>query len=344
MPPPDSLPFPRRELVAHLAHRYYYLFHQPVATVKTTWRCWYECNFCFTCHITDGMVYSRSPESIVEELSQVHCNDIYIVDDIFLIHPDRLGRLAQLLRQRGIRKNFLVYARADFIADHEEIVREWSDLGLRAVIVGLEAATDAELESMHKRCTVEANRRSVEILRRHGVDTYGSLIPRPDYLPEDWHRLWRFIEETGLYYVNISPLTPMPGTPIWKEYQDKISVSREAFPLWDLSHCVLPTRVPLKQFYRSLLKLYARTILDIGRANRLTLRTRPPVWSWKYVRLWLGAVKIMVQFINAHRHHSPRALRRAETVNAVVPAIPLRESPPFRSSTPPVRVVEESVQ
>lgn len=32
---PDRLPLPRRDLVAHLAHRYYYLFHQPVATVKT---------------------------------------------------------------------------------------------------------------------------------------------------------------------------------------------------------------------------------------------------------------------------------------------------------------------
>jgi len=29
MPPADSLPLPRRDLVAHLRHRYYYLFHQP---------------------------------------------------------------------------------------------------------------------------------------------------------------------------------------------------------------------------------------------------------------------------------------------------------------------------
>jgi radical SAM superfamily enzyme YgiQ (UPF0313 family) len=49
MPKPDSLPFPRRDLVAHLRHRYYYyLFHQPVATMKTTWGCWYKCNFCYT--------------------------------------------------------------------------------------------------------------------------------------------------------------------------------------------------------------------------------------------------------------------------------------------------------
>ncbi|MGH7602318.1 MAG: radical SAM protein, partial [bacterium] len=79
---------------------YYYLFHQPVATMKTTWGCWYKCNFCYTWKITDGMPYSRSPESIVEELERIEANDVYIVDDIFLINPVRLAKLAQLIRAR----------------------------------------------------------------------------------------------------------------------------------------------------------------------------------------------------------------------------------------------------
>ena len=72
---------------AHLRPRYYYLFHQPVATMKTTWGCWYKCNFCFTWRITDGATHSRSPESIADELAQIDCEHVYIVDDIFLIQP-----------------------------------------------------------------------------------------------------------------------------------------------------------------------------------------------------------------------------------------------------------------
>jgi radical SAM superfamily enzyme YgiQ (UPF0313 family) len=321
MPKPEDLPFPRRDLVAHLQNKYHYLFHQPVATMKTTWGCWYKCNFCYTWKITGEMPYSRSPESIVEELEQIEANDVYIVDDIFLINPGRLAKLAQLIRARGIRKKYLVYARADFIATNEAIIKEWAGLGLSAVFIGLEAATDFELDAMNKECTVDYNRRAIEVLRQYGVDTYGSLIPQPDYLPADWERLWSFIETTGLYYVNISPLTPMPGTDIWQDYEDKISVSREAHGLWDLSHCVLPTRMPLKEYYRSLLRLYARTVLDIRRANRLTLRTGPPVWSPKYLRLWLGAIKIMFQFINAHHHHSLRDLAIAEDIGPEVPGL-----------------------
>lgn len=311
MPPPDSLPLPRRDLVAHLADKYYYLFHQPVSTVKTTWGCWYKCNFCFTWRITDGAAFSRSPESIADELAQIESEDVYIVDDIFLINRNRLNRLAELLRARGIHKKYLVYGRADFIAENEDIIADWAKLGLTAVLIGLEAPTDPELASMNKQCTVDYNRRAIEVLRRNGIDTYGSLIPQPDYGPADWARLQQFIDDNGLYYLNISPLTPLPGTAIWEQYRDQITVSRAAHGLWDLSHALLPTRMPLKAYYRALLGVYTRSILDIRRANRLSLRTRPPVWSRKYLRLWLGAFKIAFQFLDAHNHHNPSNLARA---------------------------------
>lgn len=339
MPRPDDLPFPRRDLVAHLRHHYYYLFHRPVATVKTTWGCWYKCNFCFTWRITDGTPYSRSPESIVEELAQIESEDIYIVDDIFLIQPKRLARIATLLRERDVRKKYIVYARADFIAEHEDIIAEWAGLGLCAVFIGLEAVTNAELDSMEKRSTVDYNRRAIAVLRRHGIDTYGSLITQPDYLPEDWERLWQFIQETGLYYLNISPLTPLPGTMIWDEYKDRLTVRRRAHGLFDLSHVLLPTRMPLRNYYRSLLWLYVRTCLDIGRAKRLTLRTRPPVWSPRYLRLWGGAIKIWLQMRNAHLHHSPREIARAEDRGPEPPAVerrPLGEGRPAPPRSIPI--------
>lgn len=312
MPDPDSLPLPRRDLTQHLRHRYFYLFHRPVATIKTTWGCWYKCNFCFTWHITGGNVYSRSPESIVQELESIKEEDVYIVDDIFLIKPSRLERIAELIRARGIRKNYLVYARADFVAEHESIIAVWADLGLKAVFIGLEAATNSELDSMSKDCTVDCNRRAIAILRSHGVDTYGSLITQPDYGPEDWERLWHFIKETGLYYVNISPLTPLPGTTLWHQSSGLLTVSRKAHGLFDLSHILLPTRVPIKQYYRSLLWLYIRTCLDFRRASRLTLRTRPPVFSLGYLRLWWGAMHVLVQLMAAHRHHKQKELADAE--------------------------------
>jgi len=312
MPDPNSLPFPRRDLVGHLQHHYYYLFHQPVALMKTTWGCWYKCNFCVTWCVTGGRPYSRSPESIVDEIEQIPQHEVYIVDDIFLFDSERLSAIHGLLNRRGIKKNFLVYGRADFIAENEDTLRQWSEIGLKAVIVGLEATTDEELTTMLKRSTVDLNRRAIDVLRRNRIDIYASFIVQPSYRQKDWNRLEQFIQDSGIYFVNISPETPMPGSVIWQQYADQLSVPRKAHGLWDLAHPVLPTEVPLKDFYRSLIRAYARTVLDLRRANRLVLRTRPPVWSRRYLRLWLGALLVFLQLRGAHRHHQKRGLVEAE--------------------------------
>jgi radical SAM superfamily enzyme YgiQ (UPF0313 family) len=174
---------------------------------------------------------------------------------------------------------------------------------------------------MAKDTTVDHNRRAIEVLRRHGVDVYGSLIPDPGYTPEDWERLWRFIDETGLYYLNVSPLTPLPGADIWPASEDRITVPRRAHPLWDLSHPVLPTRMALKPFYRALRSIYVRASLDPRRAATLPLRPQPPIWHPSYLRLLWGTLRVWLQLQFAHRHHGPRALARAMDRGPEVPGL-----------------------
>lgn len=341
MPRPDDLPLPDRSVVAHLKERYYYLMHRPVATMKTAWGCWYRCNFCYTWRITDGTPYARSPESIVAELKTLEAKEVYIVDDIFLINPVRLARLAELLRQERIVKNYLVYARADFIAAHEALIAEWAELGLKAVFIGLEAVTDGELAGMDKETNVDQNLEAIRVLQRHGVDIYGSLIPQPDYTIDDWKRLRAFVRKSGLYYLNISPLVPLPGTSEYELYKDRLIVSREAHGLWDLSHAVVKTRLSLRQHYHQLLITYASVIFNLPRARRVTQRTLPSLWSWNYVRLLWGAVKIGMQLIGAAGHHSPRQLRIAMDRGPEVDLPYASERlAPRRPATPPVRVAE----
>jgi radical SAM superfamily enzyme YgiQ (UPF0313 family) len=308
MPKADSLPLPRRDLVSHLKNKYYYLMHKPVVTIKTTWGCWYRCNFCFTWKITDGMPYSRSPESIVNELLTIDETEIYIVDDIFLINNSRLERLASLIKEHNIKKNYLCYARADFIVENEEVIKEWASIGLKAVFVGLEAVTDEELLQMNKQLPAHYNKTAIEILRKYEIDTYGSLIPGADYEKKDWDRLWEFIKESKLYYVNISPATPLPGAENYPSLRPHLTVPEDAHDLFDLSHQLTPTKMPLKNYYRELLKLYAKTILNTKGAKENTFRTLPSVWDINYWKVILGALKIGIQFFNGHKHHSEKEL------------------------------------
>ena len=107
--------FPDRSKVSRYRSRYYYMFHNPCALIKTSFGCPYNCNFCFCRKITDGRYFARSMDSVIEELKEIPEEEIYIVDDDFLFDRERLLKFCEKLKSNNLNKKFLVYGRADFI-------------------------------------------------------------------------------------------------------------------------------------------------------------------------------------------------------------------------------------
>jgi hypothetical protein len=53
-------------------------------------------------------------------------------------------------------------------------------------------------------------------------------------------------------------LTPLPGTNFYEETKNQLITNN--YDLWDLTHTVLPTRLPLKDFYRAYRRLIRRSV------------------------------------------------------------------------------------
>jgi radical SAM superfamily enzyme YgiQ (UPF0313 family) len=310
-----NLPLPRRDLTKKYRSRYYYLFHQPVTLMKTMFGCPFTCNFCFCWPLTGGKVYKRSEESVVEELEHIESKEVYFVDDTFFVDMNRLQRIRDLIRERRIEKYYLTYVHSDFVVKHPDMIRDWAEIGLKACIMGLESPRDDELLNYEKKATVDRNTEAIHILRRNNVDIYGSFIVDPGWSKSDFAHLADYIEKTGLYYLVIQPLTPLPGTKIFSSYENRFSADRRDYEIWDMQHAVLPTRLPLKEFYRQIRKIYISKILDIRRARQLQLRTAPPVWSKKYLRLLSGGIRVMLSLRGAHRHPQLLAAERESEKN-----------------------------
>jgi len=299
----DRLPFPCRDLTSHYRKKYYYLYHRPVTIMRTALGCPFRCAFCFCWKITDGRYLVRSPESVAEELKTIETKEVYIVDDTFLLNRERLLDLAELIRRQDIRKEYLVYGRTDFIAANEDVIKAWAEIGLKAVIVGLEYMSDGELAKVNKLTTRDENDYAIEILQRNRIDIYASFILGREYDERDFRRLGEYIEEKKLFYLVLQPLTPLPGTEIFEEYEHMLTVERESFPLWDLSHLVLPSRLTHRQFYWRMAALYARYCGNLLRVRGLGLRTVPHVFTCDFLKLMAGAYKVLISLLTAHRHH-----------------------------------------
>ncbi|TJX15916.1 radical SAM protein [Tissierella creatinini] len=258
----QALIHPSRRSVQKYREKYYYMFHNPCALIKTSYGCPYNCSFCFCKEITDGKYYTRDIEDVLVELKDIEEEDVYIVDDDFLYDGDRINSFIEGLKENEINKKYLVYGRADFIAENQELMKSFKEVGLQAVIVGIESLRADDLKDYRKGTTKEINESCIRILRDLDIELYATLIIPMDFTKSDFKDLRNWLRRQDVRFVNLQPLTPMPGTDIFEEYVSKLIVEREDYGKWDMAHVVLkPENMSIKAFYFQILLSYYRVVM-----------------------------------------------------------------------------------
>ncbi|KJS87222.1 MAG: radical SAM protein [Peptococcaceae bacterium BICA1-8] len=284
---------PDRRITERYRSSYYYVFHNPCALVKTSYGCPYTCSFCFCRQVTGDKYYERDIADVIEEIKGIKEPEIYIVDDNFLYSKKRVEKFCDLLEQEGINKRFLIYGRADFIAQNESTIERFANMGLRAVIVGLETAKEEELELYNKKSSKAVNEKAIEVLAKYNVDCYGTFILGIDWDAEDFDYLYKWLKKWDLQFINLQPFTPLPGTPLYDQYKEQLIIPREKYEQWDLANLVVkPSKISIRSYYYNILKIYFK----------LTLKPRSLKKNMKYgllanVKLSLGVSRIIWQYI-----------------------------------------------
>ncbi len=285
---------PDRQATARYRSHYYYMFHRPCALIKTSYGCPFDCSFCFCKEITDGRYFTRDLTDVVDELEAIAETEIYIVDDDFLFDPGRIRTFLGMLRERGIHKKFLVYGRADFVARNRELLAEFRDQGLQAVIVGLESIRRADLDAYHKGTDLDINVAAVKVLQSLGIELYATLILPLDFSRQDFRDLTDWVRALGIRFVNLQPLTPLPGTAIFADYEAQLLYPRERYELWDMAHVILrPSQMSIRAFYWEIVKAYHRIILRPRHVRALIRR----YGLWNNLRLLGGSSRVTLQYL-----------------------------------------------
>ena len=254
--------YPDRNAVEKYRKKYYYMFHNPCALIKTSFGCPYNCSFCFCKEITDGKYFSRPMDDIIEELSSIKEEEVYIVDDDFLYDRNKLNNFIAGIKENNIKKKFLVYGRADFISANKDIIAELKTVGLQAVIVGIESVRAGDLQDYNKGTTVDINEKCIKILQELDIELYATLIIPLDFKKKDFKQLTDWLRKLNVKFVNLQPLTPLPGTEIFDYYEKSLLVKRQQYEVWDIAHVVLkPEFMSIRAFYAEILKAYYKVVM-----------------------------------------------------------------------------------
>jgi len=254
----NALPFPDRTLTAGYRKRYFSEWFSPLASVRTSLGCTARCNFCALWKITAGKYLRRDPEKVVAELLGVAEPNVFFCDDESMCDVQRMDRLADLIAAAGIRKRYFLYGRVDTIVNHPELFAKWADIGLAQVFVGMEDFSDQRLSAMNKGISTAQQAEAVKILDRLGVMMYASYMVDPAYTSEDFSGLLSYVRKMKHKYATFTVMTPLPGTDLYDQRQHEL-LSRKP-ELYDMLHTLLPTALPLQEFYREFANLWIKAV------------------------------------------------------------------------------------
>ncbi len=243
----DALPFPDRSLTASYRKEYFSDWMKPIASIRTSLGCFGRCNFCALWSITDGKYLQRKPEKIVEELKTIPEEIVFFCDDESMCDTRRMDQLADLIQAAGIKKKYFLYGRVDTIVKHPELFAKWKKIGLIQVFVGFESFSDEKLQSLNKNITIAQQEQAVKILNDLNIDIYASFVVEPSFTHLDFEQLITYVRKLKISYPALSILTPLPGTALYEQTKDRLLTNDPKF--FDFMHTVLPTTLPLKEFY-----------------------------------------------------------------------------------------------
>ncbi|MGB3563258.1 MAG: radical SAM protein [Thermoanaerobaculia bacterium] len=296
----DAFPFPDRSLTAAYRGEYYSEYMKPLASIRASKGCPYRCNFCALWKLAGGHYFRRKPESVVEELAAIDEEFIFFADDESLLDYGRMKKLAHLIEEAKLDKRYFLYGRSDTVARHPDLVEMWRDVGLERLFVGFESFREEDLEYVNKDSTVKDNDEAARILNDLGVDIYASFIVRPDFDKEDFAAMRRYCRQLELSFASFAVLTPLPGTDLYDEVKDEMLTHDTRY--FDFLHTLLPTRLPLQEFYEELNRLYTTAIpltKGLSFLAKYPLREIPATLA-KSVRAYRGVR-------NAWRDYAPAA-------------------------------------
>lgn len=268
----NDLPFPDRSLTARHRQDYFSEWFKPLASVRTSLGCTARCSFCALWSITGGKYLRRDPAAVVEELKTVAEPNVFFCDDESMCDVKRMSQLADLIREAGIRKHYFLYGRVDTIVKHPELFAKWAKIGLAQVFVGMEDFSDQRLAAMNKGISSAQQVEAARILDDLGIMMYASYMVDPAYTREDFRNLRAYVRRLKHKYATFTVMTPLPGTRLHAERESEL-LSRKP-ELYDMIHALLPTTMPLPEFYEELAQLWTKAV-PLYRALPALLRFGP---------------------------------------------------------------------
>lgn len=282
--PPDLAcsPPPRRDLAEKWGKHYATLY-----AVQTGRGCTHGCRFCSISAFHGGTFRRKPLENVLTEVRSAPRNFMF-VDDNLIADPGFARELFTALvplKKRWVSQCTLR------LADDPELLALAKRAGCVGVFVGLESITAENLADVGKGVNLEGDSLArIRAVRKAGIGVQAAVIVGLDH--DDvtvFRRTLDFLRRARVDALQLSILTPLPGTPLYDEFK---AAGRMRDPDWshyDFRHAVIaPARMSAGELQAGADWLYR----EFYRLDRVLLR------SWRALFVGGLAAAVFCQRLN----------------------------------------------
>jgi hopanoid C-3 methylase len=263
----DARPYPRRDLVAQYRSHYHLHYYPGVYSIEMARGCRFRCTFCSVWQHHHGTFEVEPVDRTIAELAAQPPGYTVMVDDLAFSNVDDTMRLADAMISNGLKKRYWAQVRADNVSPkdpkfrkaHHKMFERLAQAGLDMVLIGLESFDPAELKRVNKGLAPARNIEALKVLKDLDIKLMGAQIVFPDWDIADFDRTIELNQRLGVEVPQFTILTPLPGTPDYQKAVESGKMLTQEPAYFDFYHSVLPTKLPLPEFYRQISRLYRET-------------------------------------------------------------------------------------
>ena len=188
--------------------------------------CHYNCAFCSIKAVFPEFK-KKDVKIVVEDirrqlksqhfLSRFLTQVIWITDDNFSSDKNWAKALLKELAKIKTRYKLVIQARVD-IAEDDELLSLMKKANIGIIYLGIESLSQKSLDNFGKEIRVEDTGTAIKKIKSHGMDVHGLFVFGDDEFKKgDGKRVAKFAKEHGLSGALIQPMTPFPGTALFKK-------------------------------------------------------------------------------------------------------------------------------